>query len=221
MVFQTTSPLTAALSSAQHSGLNSFSAWALYTISPPPTTLRPTAWWRGVTNSSKMPYGSAPPGPTGHPTSHGCSWASGPPPRRICASPQLSSSAVPLWYFLASFLVSRSRRQLCSGSPQGLHLPTSPPGVPAPPRSPKRSLSSRRGAKPPLSPAYSGPFAVVSRSPKFSVLDLGERHESVSVDWLKPHAGASIFTRPPPLAVATLIYRWHLQRCHLGGGGVV
>ena len=131
------------------------------------------------------------------------------PPRRICASPQLSSSTVFLWYFLASFLVSRSRRQRCSGSPQGLHLPTSPPGVPAPPRSPKRSLSSRSGAKPPLSPAYSGPFAVVSRSPKFSVLDLGERHQSVSVDWLKPHAGASIFTPAaaprrgrPPLPVA-------------------
>ena len=64
-------------------------------------------------------------------------------------------------------------------------------------------------AKPPLSPAYSGPFAVVSRSPKFFVLDLGERHESVSVDRLKPHAGASIFTPAaaprrgrPPLPVA-------------------
>ena len=65
------------------------------------------------------------------------------------------------------------------------------------------------GAKLLLSPAYSGPFAVVSRSPKFFILDLGERHESVSVDRLKPHAGPSIFTlaaaprcgRPPlPLA---------------------
>ena len=79
----------------------------------------------------------------------------------------------------------------------------------------------RGGAKPPLAPAYSRPFAVVSRSPKFFVLDLGERHESVSMDRLKPHAGASIFTpaaaprrgRPPlPLAPPAL---------PPGGGGSV
>ena len=40
----------------------------------------------------------------------------------------------------------------------------------------------RSGTKPPLSPAYSGPFAVVSRSQKFFILNLGEHHESVSVD---------------------------------------
>ena len=79
----------------------------------------------------------------------------------------------------------------------------------------------RRGsAKPPLLPAYSGPFAVVSRSPKFFILDLGEGHKSVSVNRLKPHAGPSIFTPAttprhgrPPLLVAP-------RRRHLGGGSV-
>ena len=171
MAFQTTSPLTAALSSAHHSRLNSLSAWALYTTSPPPTALRPTAWWRGVFDSSKALRART----TGANWPSHLPWvilglraAPKPPPRRIHASPQLSSSTVFLWYFLASFLVSRSRRQRCSASLQGLHLPTSPPGVPATPRSPKRSLSSSRvlhlfmfaTAVPNRhSPAYRGPFA--------------------------------------------------------------
>ena len=73
------------------------------------------------------------------------------------------------------------------------------------------------GAKPPLSRLQ----RAIRRSLKFFVLDLGERHESVSVDRLKPHAGASIFTpaasprrgRPPlPLAPPALPPR--------GGGSV-
>ena len=50
----------------------------------------------------------------------------------------------PLWSFLASFLVCRSHSQWFSMSPQGLLHPTSPPGVPAPPRSIRRSLPSSR-----------------------------------------------------------------------------
>ena len=61
----------------------------------------------------------------------------------------------------------------------------------------------RGGVKLPLTPTYSGPFVVVSKSPKCFVLDLGDRQESVSVDRLKPHAGLTVFTpamapRPPP-----------------------
>ena len=52
----------------------------------------------------------------------------------------------------------------------------------------------RGGAKSPLSPAYSGPFAVISRFPKYFILDMGDRQESVSVDRLKPHLGSAIFT---------------------------
>ena len=44
LVLRITSPLTAALSSVQHSGLNSLSTWVLFTTSPLPTTLKPTAW---------------------------------------------------------------------------------------------------------------------------------------------------------------------------------
>ena len=40
----TTSLQTVALSSAQNSGLSCLSAWALYTNSPQPTILKPTAW---------------------------------------------------------------------------------------------------------------------------------------------------------------------------------
>ena len=77
------------------------------------------------------------------------------------------------------------------------------------------------GAKTLLSPAFSGPFAVIARFPKYFILDVGDRQESVSVDRLKPHLGSAIFTPavaprcgrplklvPPPGAA-------------LGGGGVV
>ena len=50
------------------------------------------------------------------------------------------------------------------------------------------------GAKLPLSPTYCGPFAVVSRFPKYFILDMGDRQESISVDRLKPHLGSAIFT---------------------------
>ena len=50
------------------------------------------------------------------------------------------------------------------------------------------------GAKSPLSPAYSGPYAVISRFPKYFILDMGDRQEFVSVDRLKPHLGSDIFT---------------------------
>ena len=70
----------------------------------------------------------------------------------------------------------------------------------------------RGGVKLPLTPAYSGPFVVVSKSPKCFVLDLGDRQESVSVDRLKPHAGLTVFTpamaprpgRPPTSSAASL-----------------
>ena len=64
----------------------------------------------------------------------------------------------------------------------------------------------------PLTPAYSVPFVVVSKSPKYFVLDLGDRQEPVSVDRLKPHAGLTVFTpataprrgRPPTSSAASL-----------------
>ena len=73
----------------------------------------------------------------------------------------------------------------------------------------------RSGAKLPLAPAYSRPFAVVSRSPKFFVLDLGERSAWTDSSLTMEHP-SSLW--PPPLAVAALLYRWHLQSRHLGGG---
>ena len=52
----------------------------------------------------------------------------------------------------------------------------------------------RGGAKSPLSPAYSEPYAVITHFPKYFVLDMGDRQESVSVDRHKPHLGSSVFT---------------------------
>jgi hypothetical protein len=41
----------------------------------------------------------------------------------------------------------------------------------------------------PLAPAYSGPYMVIRPGSKFFVIEVGGRHESVSVDRLKPHLG--------------------------------
>jgi len=57
----------------------------------------------------------------------------------------------------------------------------------------------RGGASPPLSPAYSGPFRVLSRSPKSFRIAIGDRVEDVSVDRLKPHTGpAPLLPAAPP-----------------------
>jgi hypothetical protein len=41
----------------------------------------------------------------------------------------------------------------------------------------------------PLAPAYSGPYKVIRPGSKFFVIEVGGRHESVSMDRLKPHLG--------------------------------
>ena len=46
----------------------------------------------------------------------------------------------------------------------------------------------RRGpAGTPLADKYEGPFHVLVRWPKFFKLKMGEREDTVSMDWLKPH----------------------------------
>jgi hypothetical protein len=52
------------------------------------------------------------------------------------------------------------------------------------------------GSVPPLSPPYDGPFALVDVGQKFFTVNIGNRRETVSVVWLKPHTGPS----PPSLA---------------------
>ncbi len=47
------------------------------------------------------------------------------------------------------------------------------------------------GAVPPLSPLYSGPYKVLASGPKVFRLQVGGREESVSIDRLKPHRGAT------------------------------
>jgi len=50
----------------------------------------------------------------------------------------------------------------------------------------------RRGnAAPPLAAVYQGPFRVVQPGEKFFVLEMGDKHETVSVDRLKPHLGTA------------------------------
>ena len=41
-------------------------------------------------------------------------------------------------------------------------------------------------SKPPLSPLYRGPYKVLSRTPKYFVVQIGSKHDTVSVDRLKP-----------------------------------
>ena len=81
------------------------------------------------------------------------------------------------------------------------HIPGRSPSSPQPPESIPAALADSSfvyirhgGAKSPLSPAYSGPYAVITRFPKYFILDMGDRQESVSVDRLKPHLGSAIFT---------------------------
>ena len=55
----------------------------------------------------------------------------------------------------------------------------------------------RGGAGPPLAPPYAGPYKVLSREPKFFLIEVGKRQEIVSIDRLKPHLG------PTPVTAAT------------------
>ncbi len=50
----------------------------------------------------------------------------------------------------------------------------------------------------PLAPVYSGPYRVLRRSPKYFVLEVGDEHQSYSVDRLKPHMGTSPVTPAQP-----------------------
>ena len=75
-------------------------------------------------------------------------------------------------------------------------IPTRQLPVPVAPSSTPAALNSagfvyirRGGVAPPLTPAYSGPYPVVSRSAKYFVVNLGDRLETVSIDRLKPHSG--------------------------------
>jgi hypothetical protein len=57
----------------------------------------------------------------------------------------------------------------------------------------------RGGTIPPLSQPYAGPYKVLRRSSKTFSLDIGGRTETVSVDRLKPHQGASpVAAAAPP-----------------------
>ena len=58
----------------------------------------------------------------------------------------------------------------------------------------------RGGSGTPLAPLYAGPYLVLRRESKFFELQIGSRHEVISVDRLKPHLGPSPVTAatPPP-----------------------
>lgn len=54
------------------------------------------------------------------------------------------------------------------------------------------------GSSPPLAAAYTGPFEVIQPGLKFFLVKIGDRQESVTVDRLKPHQGASPITPASP-----------------------
>ena len=81
------------------------------------------------------------------------------------------------------------------------HIPGRSSSTPHPPESIPAALADswfvyipRGGAKSPLSPTFSWPYAVISCFPKYFILDMGDRLVSISVDCLKPHLGSAIFT---------------------------
>ena len=57
----------------------------------------------------------------------------------------------------------------------------------------------RKGGQPgPLAPPYSGPYRVISRGPKYFIIDIGGQQQAVTVDRLKPHTGTAASTPAAP-----------------------
>jgi transposase InsO family protein len=96
----------------------------------------------------------------------------------------------------------------------GRTIPTRPPNQPPPEAIPghlerAELVYVRKGGQPgPLAPPYSGPYRVVTRTPKYFTLDIGGQQQAVTVDRLKPHTGTAAATpaaaprrgRPPAAA---------------------
>jgi cleavage and polyadenylation specificity factor subunit 1 len=81
------------------------------------------------------------------------------------------------------------------------HAAVSPPTKPPPGLELAELVYLRRGGTlPPLSPPYAGPFRMLKRGNKFFTIQMGDRVETVSVDRLKPHRGASPATVADPPA---------------------
>ena len=83
-----------------------------------------------------------------------------------------------------------------SGPPRW--IPTRPLSVSPGPSSLPDNLAAadfvyirQSGVSKPLTPAYSGPYAVLERSSKSFKVDLGSRTDVVSVDRIKPHLGTA------------------------------
>jgi cleavage and polyadenylation specificity factor subunit 1 len=93
-------------------------------------------------------------------------------------------------------------RQLASSQPPTTSQPRTWAQVAATPPSAQLMASRfvyirKGGAAVPLAPLYDGPFRVVKHGPKYFVVKIGDREESVSVDRLKAHLGST----EPALAV--------------------
>jgi hypothetical protein len=56
----------------------------------------------------------------------------------------------------------------------------------------------RGGTVTPLSQLYDGPFEVVKRGKKICTVQMGTRHETVSIDRLKPHLGSEMVKPAEP-----------------------
>ena len=75
-----------------------------------------------------------------------------------------------------------------SSSPTHHHLPSPPPPpltIPTTLQEASHVFIRRGAAAPPLTPPYSGPFLVISRSPTYFTLQIGPRTDTVSVQRLK------------------------------------
>ena len=144
--------------------------------SPPwPSTPRPMGWWRGCTTRWRTPYvpGVAPPSPLGH-----------------AGHQSLPQEGV------------RHIRGWSGSRPSGRTLRQWPH---QPWRGPLTSTiyMQRGGVGPPLAENYLGPYLLLlEKGAKDFKLQLGERTEVVTRDWLKPYVGQA----PPAAAEPPQIF---------------
>ena len=174
-VFRSTSPPTGGHSSVQRCGPSSHATSATCTISPQPTIPRPTAWWKDATANSRTLSVPAPLAATGCLIFFGSFWDFELLHRSTQVFLQLRWLMAPPWSCPARYPVFKEDISVAPPFIPSRGPATSPPDFNQIPKQLQEATFvyvCRGGSKPPLPPAYSGPFVVVSRSPKYCILFL-------------------------------------------------
>jgi hypothetical protein len=88
-----------------------------------------------------------------------------------------------------------------AGLPTRLHQSAGerpPPAIPKALSGATHVYIRKGNTGPPLTPLYSGPYVVRRREPKFFILIIGGKHETVSVERLKAHRGIKMVSPASP-----------------------